>query len=270
MALKEILNPRKYRSGSSLVSDGAVDPPKNINQEQGTSVSAPIREVVPELANKRQELRTYYQMSNFHAASRSSLRAVKSSIMGAEFYMEPASDDDEDQLIAEFVWYNYFEATSNPWLINLQRITKFCDNGSSVFETVFEVRDWAPKRKGANHKQYNVLRKLAPRPLASIKEFVYDDNGGPLEIIQNAIQKDGKVKEVRIPIEKAIVFPNEDDTGDLYGKSFLRSAYPHWFYIQHLYKVDAIQKERHGIGVPKGKLPPGIAEKDKEGCTRTR
>jgi len=261
--LRQILTPRKYRSGTSLVSTGAVDAPKESEQEKGSSIAAPIREIVPELSTKRQELRTYYQMSNFHAASRASLRSVKSSIMGAEYYMEPASDDDEDQLISEFAMFNLMEACSNPWLINLQRICKFVDNGSSVFETVFEVRDWAPKRKGANHKKYNMLRKLAPRPLSSIKQFVYDDNGGPVEIVQQAIRKDGKIDEITIPIQKAIVFPNEDDTGDLYGKSMLRSAYPHYYYIQHLYKVDAIQKERHGIGVPKAKIPPGIKEADK-------
>ena len=261
--LKRILNPRSYRSGTSLVSTGAVAVPKDVEQEKGSSIAAPLREIVPDLATKRQELRTYYQMANFHSVSKASTRAVKSSVMGAEYYMEPATDEDEDQLISEFVWYNIFEATSSPWLINLSRITRLVDYGSSVFETPFETRDWAPKRKGANHKQYTVLKKMAPRPLTSIVKFMYDDNGGPVEIIQNALRQDNKVEEVHIPIRNAIVFPNEDDTGDLFGKSILRSAYPHWFYIQHLYKIDAIQKERHGTGVPKGKIPPGIKEADR-------
>lgn len=261
--LKQILDPRKRKSGTSLVSTGSTEAPKGLEKEQGSSIAAPLREVIPDLGNKRQELRTYYQMSNMHAASRASLRAVKSYIMGAEFYMEPASDEDEDQLISEFVEYNIFEAMTNPWLVNLQRIAKFCDNGSSVFETVWGQRDWARKEKGANHKTYMVLTKLAPRPLMSITKFEYDDNGGPIEIVQQAIGKEGKVREEHIPIQKAIIFPNEDDTGDLFGKSMLRSAYPHWFYIQHLYKVDAIQKERHGTGVPKGKIPPGIKEADR-------
>jgi hypothetical protein len=254
--LRRILSPRKYRSGTSLVSTGAVDVPKEAESEQGSSIAAPIREIVPELATKRQELRTYHQMANFHAATRASLRSVKSSVMGAEFYMEPSSDEDEDQLISEFAWYNLFEATSNPWLINLQRITTLCEKGSSVFETVFEARDWAPKRKGANHKQYNVLRKLAPRPLTSVVRFEYDDNGGPVEIVQNALRKDNKVEEVHIPIQKAIIFPNEDDTGDLFGKSMLRSAYPHWYYIKHLYKIDAIQKSGMVLAFRKRRYPP--------------
>jgi hypothetical protein len=45
--------------------------------------------------------------------------------------------------------------------------------------------------------------------------------------------------------------------------SVLRTAYQHWYYKNHLYKIDAIQKERHAIGVPRGTLGPGATEQDK-------
>ena len=47
------------------------------------------------------------------------------------------------------------------------------------------------------------------------------------------------------------------------GMSILRSAYKHWYYKENLYKIDAIQKERHGIGIPVIKLPPGFSPTDK-------
>jgi hypothetical protein len=65
-----------------------------------------------------------------------------------------------------------------------------------------------------------------------------------------------------IPIEKLVVFTHEAEAGDLTGISILRSAYKHWFYKDTLYKIDAIQKERHGIGVPIIKLPPGFTKED--------
>jgi hypothetical protein len=43
----------------------------------------------------------------------------------------------------------------------------------------------------------------------------------------------------------------------------LRSAYKHWYYKEQLYKIDAIQKERHGIGIPVIKLPMGFKPEDK-------
>jgi hypothetical protein len=44
--------------------------------------------------------------------------------------------------------------------------------------------------------------------------------------------------------------------------SVLRSAYKHWYFKENLYKIDAIQKERHGIGIPIIKLPMGFKEQD--------
>jgi hypothetical protein len=108
------------------------------------------------------------------------------------------------------------------------------------------------------------LRKLAVRPSETVKEFEYDDNGGPIGITQNAIRKDGKVDEVTIPISKLVVFTFDQDGGDLQGNSILRSAYQHWYYKDHLYKIDAIQKERHGIGIPDIELQPGFSEADKK------
>lgn len=264
MALKDLVNPLKRAPSTTLSSAGSVETPKDAQLEKGSSQAQPIREVVPDLQTKRQEFHTYYQMANFHSASRSSLRAVKSSVMGAEFYVEPSSEEQEDLDIAEFVEFNVTHAMSAPWKVTLGRILKYCDYGFSVFEHVWEPRDWAPKRKNANHKTYTMLKKLAPRPAISISEIKYDDNGGPVEVVQQALRKDGKVDEIHIPIQKLLIFTHDEDGGDLSGKSMLRSAYPHWFYIQHLYKVDAIQKERHGIGVPYCKLPPGYTAEDRD------
>jgi len=68
---------------------------------------------------------------------------------------------------------------------------------------------------------------------------------------------------IDIPIEKLVVFTLEQEAGDLRGLSILRSAYKHYFYKDTLYKIDAIQKERHGIGVPIIKLPGGFSQEDK-------
>jgi hypothetical protein len=80
---------------------------------------------------------------------------------------------------------------------------------------------------------------------------------------QEALRSDGKAEEVHIPIQKLCVFTFDQDGGDLEGNSILRSAYQHWYYKDHLYKIDAIQKERHGIGVPEIELQPGYGEADK-------
>jgi hypothetical protein len=257
-------SPRKKSSGTSLEAKGHIPVPPNVTQETGTTVVAPIREVVPDLVSRNQEFRTYYQMSNYHSATRSSLRAVKSSVMGAEFFIEPYGEDEIHMDMAEFLEFNLFAAQSSPWGVTLHRILKFCEYGATFLQPVFENREWAPKRPKANRKTYTMLRKMANRHPRSIKEIQYDDNGGPTIVVQNAVDKEGNSKEVKIPIERLLIFTYDEDNGDLFGKSLLRSAYPHWFYIHHLYKVDAIQKERHGIGVPYVKLAPGYTAQDKQ------
>jgi hypothetical protein len=68
---------------------------------------------------------------------------------------------------------------------------------------------------------------------------------------------------IPIPIAKLCIFSLEPEAGDLRGISVLRSAYKHWYYKDTLYKIDAIQKERHGIGVPVIVLPPNYSQADK-------
>ena len=76
-----------------------MEKPSDAEQELGSTVAVPLREIVPDLANKQAEYRTYYQMGNYHSVSRASLRSVKSSIMGAEFFIDPGGDEDIDQEI---------------------------------------------------------------------------------------------------------------------------------------------------------------------------
>src|SRR6202000_3063401 len=69
---------------------------------------------------------------------------------------------------------------------------------------------------------------------------------------------------VNIPINKLLVFSFDKEAGNIEGISLLRSAYKHWYYKDTLYKIDAIQKERHGIGVPVIQMPPGWKKADKD------
>ena len=80
------------------------------------------------------------------------------------------------------------------------------NDGWSVIEHVWEEREWAPRRAGANRKKYTMLRKLAPRPALTIKDIEYDDNGGPIAITQNAVRGDGHADEVTIDISKLLIF----------------------------------------------------------------
>jgi len=229
----------------------------------GSSQGTRIRELVPELVSRSQAIQMWDKMARTDAITSVALRAGKTPVLGADYYVDPVGEDQQSLDVAEFVSYNIFEGMTHPFSFALSKILKMYQHGFSVVEPCYWNRPWSPKRAMANTRTYTMLRKLAPRPAPTIQEIVVDDNGGPVEVIQSAIRADGKTDEVHIPINKAIIFPF-GEADDLYGESILRSAYPHWYYKTHLYKIDAIQKERHGIGIPRGTLPPGYNDKDRE------
>lgn len=202
-------------------------------------------------------LREYYRMRRQDGSVRGSLRQFKSSILSARWSIDPAEQTPRAKSIAEDVRDNIFEGMSRTWAMTLEDILLMCDYGYMVNELVWTDEDVPGKV---------TLRKLAPRHPLDIREWLYDRNGGPDGILMEPTTADPgfiDVGPIFIPIDKLAVFSFEPEAGDLSGLSLLRSAFKHWFYKDTFYKIDAIQKERHGIGVPIIKLPPGFSEGDK-------
>lgn len=209
-------------------------------------------ERVPELRDQI-GIRTYYDMKRADGTVRGALRLVKTPVMAARWFVEPASESTLDVSIAEFVEKNLFETLSTPWYRVLEDALLMCEYGYMPLEKVYDL-DIDGKI---------VLKKLAPRHPLDILEWDYDSQGGPNAIVMNATEANG-FERITIPIEKLVVFVLEQEAGDMRGISLLRSAYKHYYYKDTLYKIDAIQKERHGIGVPVIILPLGFSDQDKQ------
>jgi hypothetical protein len=263
---KKSQTPTRQVTGTTYTVDPALAPKPANYSEMGSARATPVRERVPELANRRLAAQTYKIMERTDASIRVSLRSGKTPILGADYYMEAFDETEQNQVINEFCDFNVFHAMTTPWLDVLQNICHFMEDGFQVFEPVWELREWAPKKTSAtaNRKKYTMLRKLAVRPSTTISQFLYDDNGGPTGVKHQAIKADGTPIEVEIPIEKLVIFTFDKQGGNLEGQSILRSAYTHWFYKKTLYEIDAIQKERHSIGVPDAELLPGYNAKDEK------
>jgi hypothetical protein len=254
---------RKPVSGTSYESQQAVPIPAGVYTETGSSRITQLIDPVPELSNRTTAVRTYKKMMRGDVSVRSSMRAGKASVLGAEFYMDAYDESEEAAIAREFADFNVFHAASLPWTKTLENILRMFENGFAVAEPVFELREWAPKKivQGANLKKYTMLKKLADRPATTIGKFTYDDNGGIVSVEQNALDGNNNNKVVVIPIEKLMIFTFEGD-GNIEGESILRSCYRNWYYKDKLYTIDAIQKERHGIGVPDIEIQPGASKKE--------
>lgn len=199
-------------------------------------------------------LREYYKMKRQDGIVRGALRLLKTPIQAGRWFVEPGSQSTRDKNIADFVSKNLFEWLNVSWSTLLGDILLMCEYGYIAFEKVYKRND----------QGQIILQKLAPRHPLDIREWRYDDEGGPDGLVMEPTQMTGYDKpETFIPISKLAVFSMEPEAGDLSGISVLRSAYKHYYYKDTLYKIDAIQKERHGIGVPVIKLPPGFSPADR-------
>lgn len=262
--------PRAKVTGTSYAAQGQTDlqlKPEDYN-EMGSSSASVLFETVPELSSRVIADQAYTRMYRNSVSVRIGIRAGEAPVVGGDYFIEPFSNDPQDLMIAEFVEFNLFHAPTIPFKSTVRTITNGrYRSGFKVMEKVWELREWAPSKsvQGANRKNYTVLRKVAPRPSGSIQEILYDDNGGPTGVIQNAL--DPKTKStniVTIPIDKLAIFPFEEDDGNLIGNSILRPAFLHYTFLEPLYKIDGIQKERHAIGVPDIKLHAGYTPADKK------
>lgn len=207
----------------------------------------------PELAG-RMGLEKYDKMRRSDAQVRMALRLIKTPVLGARWYMEPASDKPKDVMIAKFIWDNLTKWMTISFAQVILESLLMLDFGSYAFEEVYDYRV-------VNGARRLIWRKLAPRHPMDVVEWLYDPQGGPKGVKMFHPTKEGN--EVTIPISKMMVFTFDKEAGNVEGISALRSAYKHWYYKEQLYKIDAIQKERHGIGIPIIKLPPLFSPADK-------
>ncbi len=199
-------------------------------------------------------LRKYDRMRRNDGAVYSALLAAKTPIKGAKWYVQSASPEPQAKEIADFVHKNLTKWMTYSWPRVLSEALLKLDFGYYMFEKV-----WAIRNIDGIERVY--LKKLAARHPLDVIEWHFDRHGGPRMAEMESI--DGETP-VQIPIDKLVVFTHDHEAGDLRGRSVLRSAYKHWFYAENAYKIDGIQKERHGIGIPIITLPVGFSKSDKE------
>lgn len=199
-----------------------------------------------------QGLLIYDKMRRGDAQVKATLRLVKTPVVAARWFLVPATDSKRDKKVAEFVHECIFKYQSMSWPQLVQEILLMLDFGYYALEKVWEFDEDGKLR----------WKKLAPRHPLDNREFVYDENGGPRGLLVLP-RGHNQSEDTFIDIDKLLVFSFDKEAGNMEGLSILRSAYKHWYYKDNLYKVDAIQKERHGIGIPVIQLPMGFKPSDK-------
>jgi hypothetical protein len=176
-------------------------------------------------------------------------------VLAARWYVNPASPSNKDKKIADFVSNCLFKWQDMTWPQQLSEILIMMDFGFSAF-----VKVWKQQKDGLQTRV--VWKELSPRHPLLVDRFFYDDQGQPDYFTMfDPNYQPGSL--IEIPVDRSLVFSFDKEGGDFEGVSVLRSAYQNWYYKNNLLKVDAIQKERHGIGIPLIYLPAGFNNDDK-------
>jgi len=197
-----------------------------------------------------QGIKVYDEMRKGDGTVRAAMLVTTLPIRRAQWFVNPATEDQKDKDIASFVehaLFDWIEKTS--WDDIIRQALLMVPFGVMVFEKVYGTKD----HEG---KTYVVLNKLAPRLPKSIMQWELTD--GTFGIQQ--IRQDGITAQ--IPGSKLLVFVNEREGDNWWGTSMLRAAYKHWYYKNNFYKIDGMAFERQGMGVPLMKMPVGYTESD--------
>ncbi|MBV1778690.1 DUF935 family protein [Paeniglutamicibacter sp. ABSL32-1] len=197
----------------------------------------------------RRGLVIWDEMRRSDATVSAALRAVKLPIKSTKFFAVPATEDGSDVQISDFVHWNLFKKLK--WKQVLGEILTHLEFGFSVHEMVFGV-------EVVDGVERVVLKKLAFRKQTGLDAWEAGPNLPGIKFRK----ADGTI--VPIPLEKIVVFTNEQEGDNFEGRSILRSAYKHWFYVDKYYQIDAVGHERHSLGVVKIKYPTSATDTQRD------
>lgn len=195
-----------------------------------------------------QRIKVFDEMRKGDGTCRLGLLAIKRPLTSAKWFIKPGDGEDDNGPKTTIVREELFQNPNFSWTQVLNQILTFCDYGQSVFEKVMRQR--VDGKVG--------WKKFAQRLPNTIYRYTMRDGKTPG--ITQILPTGG---DVQIPQWKLLMFINELEGANYEGTSMLRPAYPHYYYKQLYYKIDAIASERQGMGVPLITVPPAASPQDK-------
>lgn len=193
-------------------------------------------------------LKAYNEMRSNDATVNATLDIVKLPIQGADYDVDPASEDVRDVAAADLVKTCLFHLVE--WPKFLEEALTYLDFGFCVFEMVFESRVIDGQERIA-------LVDLQFMKQTSVQGWELKDGGYGVKQVVNG-------KDYYIPGAKLVRFTHKQEGANYQGRSVLRTAHKHWYIKDKLYRIDAVGHERQALGVVQIIKPKGAQEKDEK------
>jgi phage gp29-like protein len=192
--------------------------------------------------------RVFDEMSRSDGTVHQALEIVKLPIFGLDWNIEPASDDAIDVEAADLCNQELFDRKIN-WNLFLNDALDMLDFGYSVLEKTYELIDFDGKTRIG-------ISELGYRKQTSI--YSWQTKEKTPGITQQLIGD-----QISIPMAKLIVFTNKKKGDNYEGISLLRYCYRDWYMKKTLIKVNGINIERLGAGVPVIEFEDNVSETEK-------
>ena len=214
----------------------------------------------------------YDKMRRGSAMARATFQAITLPLMGASWFVRPPGNKRSDKKMADFIYHNLFHSLNISFSKLIFQICLMLIYGVYPFEKVFiRSKKHAPWKWGGDHI---VLKKLSPRHPMTILFWNTDDNGELDHITQRGyfnVQNGSVYRSVQIPVNKMLLFRNEQEGDNWEGMSIYRTGYGHWRTIKNYYNIANIGVERMSIGYPVFTYPANFWElhkNDRDECSK--
>lgn len=207
-------------------------------------------EFLPELRWPRAG-KIYQQMADNDPVVGAILYLAEMLIRGAEWRVDAASDSQEDKDAAEFL-QQCMDDMEESWAATISEILSMLTYGWSFHEILYKIRR-GPKESNPKYKSKFSdgkfgWRGFPIRSQASWDSWEFDDDTG--ELLTFIQRPEPNMQEIRIPIDKGLLFRTRVSRGNPEGKSLLRNAYRPYYFKQRFEEIEGIGIERDLAGLP--------------------
>lgn len=232
--------------------------PRDLRGEIGRSGVLALGGYVYEEALRELQLwngqRIYREMADGNAIIGGVLLAIEQIVRKAEWTVEPAGKDQDQEDAAQFV----DEALGDmavTWQDTLSEILSLLIFGWSWCEQVYKYRDGDGDDPGRASKYDDGKIGWASwsiRAQETLLRWEFDEAGALLGLWQLP-PPDYRLRF--IPIDKSLHFKTTSRKGNPEGLSLLRRCYQSWYFEQNIQRIEAIGIERDLAGLPVAKIP---------------
>lgn len=198
------------------------------------------------------------------------LAAINTIVAQVPFSIKSFDQTDTHKFRQEFLNQCLFKDMDRPFSTFILEAMTATQYGFAVCEKVFRFRR---REKGSKYDDGRIGIKYLPlRPQHSIVEIKRDESNREVSEVIQAGQTKGSVAklnlnstdEIKLPIDRVLLFRVEPTSNNLYGKSPLSRAYKSWRVSSQLKDIEAVSVNRNLNGIPHLSCPSELLDEDEQ------